>query len=186
MEKRTQTLPIPSGFTLVELLIVIVVLALLTVVSGTAYTATMKTARDGRRKIDLESIRSALEVYRSDHSTYPDTEDGSSSLASFLETGSKKYISMPKDPKTKTDYFYSPASCETIGTAIVCNSYILAVALENDPGNASNECSSLSEPTNNNILACKDTAGTAATCNYCVDPYGQLIAPQVGPGPLPP
>lgn len=184
MDKRTQTLPTRSGFTLVELLIVIIVLALLTVVSGTSYTATMKTARDGRRKIDLESIRSALEVYHSDHSTYPDTTGGSP-LSGFLETGSKKYISMPKDPKTKTDYFYSPTSCEPIGAVTVCNSYILAVALENDPGNAADECTSLREPPDNMVFACKDTAGAAAMCNYCVDPYGQLTPTPFAPGPPP-
>jgi general secretion pathway protein G len=184
MDKRTQTLPTRSGFTLVELLIVIIVLALLTVVSGTAYTATMKTARDGRRKIDLESIRSALEVYRSDHSTYPDTEDGSSSLASFLETGSKKYISMPKDPKTKTDYYYIPADCEEINSVNICNSYILAVALENDPGNPPDECTGLFLPTTGDF-ACRDTENNAAMCNYCVDPYGQLTPTPFAPGPPP-
>lgn len=91
------------GFTLVELLIVVVMLALLTVVSGTAYIATMKTVRDGRRKVDLENIRSALEVYKSDNSTYPIVQGATTkgtTLGSFLDpTTGKKYLTMPTDPK---------------------------------------------------------------------------------------
>ncbi len=184
MNKGTQSLPSRSGFTLVELLIVIIVLALLTVVSGTAYTATMKTARDGRRKIDLESIRSALEVYRSDYSSYPDVTYPAL-LSSVLdpEPPAKKYITMPKDPKTKTDYYYIPADCELINGVTICNSYILAVALENDPGNASETCVGLTLPSGDS--ACTDTESNPIACNYCVDPYGQLTPTPFAPGPPP-
>ena len=167
------------GFTMVELLIVVVVLALLTLVSGTTYLATMKTARDGKRKVDLENIRSALEVYKSDKSTYPLLTDPITkvdyTLRQILDPSiGKKYITLPSDPKNKLDYYYEPADCTTFASGQqVCNSYILAVQLENEPTDSSKDaCINLVAP--NGKPACTDTAGGSSACNYCLDPYGQL------------
>jgi len=60
-----------TGFTLVEILIVIGILGVLSTVGFTSYTATQKNSRDSRRKIDLEMIKQALEVYKSDKGNYP-------------------------------------------------------------------------------------------------------------------
>lgn len=166
-----------KGFTLVELLIVVVMLALLTVVSGTAYIATMKTVRDGRRKVDLENIRSALEVYKSDNSTYPIVQGATTkgtTLGSFLDpTTGKKYLTMPTDPKNNLDYYYTEAGCTTFATgSTICNSYILATTLENTPKTPpSTACSDLKTP-DLKAYACSDAAGAAAQCTYCLDPYG--------------
>ena len=165
---------------MVELLIVVVVLALLTLVSGTTYIATMKTARDGKRKVDLENIRSALEVYRSDKSTYPVLTDKTTGqvyvLRDLLDPSvGKKYITLPTDPTTKLDYHYEPADCTDIGTPIitVCNSYIIATRLENAPKTApSATCTQLVAPSGK--PACIDDSNGSAECNYCLDPYGLL------------
>jgi general secretion pathway protein G len=167
------------GFTMVELLIVVVVLALLTLVSGTTYLATMKTARDGKRKVDLENIRSALEVYKSDNSTYPILSSGpgpSTTLSTYLDPSSgKKYITMPTDPKNHSDYYYVQADCTTFTSGQeVCNSYILAVTLENSPSTVpSGTCSGLKTP-DGTAYACRDTTGAPTKCSYCLDPYGQI------------
>ena len=171
--------PTYYGFTMVELLIVVVVLALLTLVSGTTYLATMKTARDGKRKVDLENIRSALEVYKSDNSTYPILSWGpgpSTTLSTYLDPSSgKKYITMPTDPKNHSDYYYVQADCTTFTSGQeVCNSYILAVSLENPPTTVPPAtCSGLKIP-DCSVYACKDTTGSPTKCTYCLDPYGQL------------
>lgn len=164
---------------MVELLIVVVVLALLTLVSGTTYLATMKTARDGKRKVDLENIRSALEVYKSDKSTYPLLIDPVTkvehTLREILDPSiGKKYITLPTDPKNKLDYYYVPTDCNTFTSGQeVCNSYILAVKLENEPSaTARSVCTTLLA--SNGKPACTDTAGGSSDCNYCLDPYGQL------------
>ena len=47
------------GFTLIELLIVIVIIGILMSVLLVSYQGTRRTARDGKRKADLEQIRSA-------------------------------------------------------------------------------------------------------------------------------
>ncbi len=156
--------PLIDGFTLIELIIVIAILGILTVASGAAYIATMRTSRDGRRKVDLESLRSALEMYHSDYSTYPHT-DATHSLASFLEPASgKKYISMPKDPQTKQDYAYESNGCVDINGTMICNNYTLGAVLENTSVGASSGC----------------PAG-CTTCSFCVNPYGPL--PTVTPNP---
>ena len=59
------------GFTVIELLVVIAIIAVLTTVGLVSFTQTNKRARDGKRKADLEQIRSALVLYRTDNGTYP-------------------------------------------------------------------------------------------------------------------
>ena len=49
------------GFTLVELLVVITIIAILAVVGITAFSGAQKTARDGRRRADIDSIAKAME-----------------------------------------------------------------------------------------------------------------------------
>jgi len=92
-----------KGFTLVELMIVISILGLLTTVGLSAYMLTQKTARDSKRQSDLESIRQALEIYRTENGTYSSAGVSNwtdvSSLNTHLVDGG--YIDrLPSDPKT--------------------------------------------------------------------------------------
>ncbi|MDO8486691.1 MAG: prepilin-type N-terminal cleavage/methylation domain-containing protein [Candidatus Curtissbacteria bacterium] len=110
---------VKHGFTLVELLIVIVLIALLVGIGSFAYTTAQVKARDSRRKSDLLAIKGALELSRQDAGGFYPT-----SLASLAPT----YIKIvPQDPKTASDYIYTPqpASCST------CTSYNLQTILEN-------------------------------------------------------
>ncbi|KKU02963.1 MAG: hypothetical protein UX93_C0005G0040 [Microgenomates group bacterium GW2011_GWC1_47_20] len=90
---------IKKGFTLVELLVVMAVVAVLAAMTlGRSVTGNLEKGRDGRRQTDLEAIRSALEIYRSDLGTYP---VGTGSL-------SPTYITtVPTDPKTNGGYAYT-------------------------------------------------------------------------------
>jgi prepilin-type N-terminal cleavage/methylation domain-containing protein len=60
-----------SGFTLVELLVVIAIIVILISASLIGLSGSRETARDAKRKTDLEAIRSALELYKSDNNKYP-------------------------------------------------------------------------------------------------------------------
>ena len=98
-----------KGFTLMELLVVISVIAILIAVGITSYASINKRSRDARRKSDIEQVRSALELYRSAKGYYPDAGSGTSFVAlSALNTLLvPDYIpSIPKDPKDDTNYPY--------------------------------------------------------------------------------
>lgn len=86
-----------SGFTLVELLVVVSIIAILSVIGLVIFTSTQKVARDARRRADIESISKALEVnYNTSAAIYP------AIAASWFNNGA-----IPKDP-TDTDYFGVP------------------------------------------------------------------------------
>jgi general secretion pathway protein G len=60
-----------AGFTLLELLITMAIIAMLAAISIFALSGARQQGRDGKRKSDLESIRSALELYKADCDKYP-------------------------------------------------------------------------------------------------------------------
>lgn len=59
------------GFTIVELLIVIVVIGILAAISMVSYTGVQNRARDAQRLSDMRTITTALERYKIDHGEYP-------------------------------------------------------------------------------------------------------------------
>ncbi len=69
--KLNRTLIGNLGFTLIELLIVMSIIGVLAGVSLFALRGARASARDGRRKSDLETIRSGLELYKADCNNYP-------------------------------------------------------------------------------------------------------------------
>ena len=60
-----------SGFTLVELLVVISIIALLSVVAFYAVTYVKARARDAKRVADLDTFSKALELYNNNTGIYP-------------------------------------------------------------------------------------------------------------------
>ncbi len=99
------------GFTLLELLVVLVILSLLAAlvvpkIFGTVDESKIKTA-----KIQLKEIKRALEMYRLDNGSYPTTEQGLEALVKKPEIPPipkhwKQYLDrVPKDP-WGNDYIY--------------------------------------------------------------------------------
>lgn len=60
-----------SGFSLIEILIVIFIIGVLVTITTVAGRGARLVGRNNQRRNELEQIRSALEVWRSDNSTYP-------------------------------------------------------------------------------------------------------------------
>lgn len=86
-----------NGFTLVELLVTISILGVLMAIALVSFRGAQVVARDTQRKTELEEIRSALEVYRTDEGSYP-------AALSTLEAGG--YLDpLPVDPRPN-DYQY--------------------------------------------------------------------------------
>jgi len=59
------------GFTIVELLIVIVVIAILATLVITAYNGVQQRARDAKRVSDVRAIQTAAEAFQSEKGNYP-------------------------------------------------------------------------------------------------------------------
>ena len=59
------------GFTIVELIITIVIIAILASITTIAYRETQKNARNEARKTDVAILMGALEEYRADKGGYP-------------------------------------------------------------------------------------------------------------------
>jgi prepilin-type N-terminal cleavage/methylation domain-containing protein len=113
------------GFTIVELLVVIVVIAILVALTLPNLFGLQRRARDDTRKNDLKNVQQALETYYNDNSHYPDQ-------LSALVT---QYINaIPSDPKGGSyTYTPSPNGCTT-----ACTSYTLSATLENTSDPAAN------------------------------------------------
>lgn len=60
-----------TGFTIVELLIVIIVIAILAAITVVAYNGIQTRSRDASRDAAATSIRKVLELYRAQNDTYP-------------------------------------------------------------------------------------------------------------------
>lgn len=95
-----------QGFTIIELLVAMVILMLLVTVAGVSFSSSLDASRNAKRRADLEMVRAALEMYRSQQTTksYPivtATDDGArfTTLVTLL-SGTPKYLSTSslKDP----------------------------------------------------------------------------------------
>lgn len=59
------------GFTLIELIVSVTIIAILVAIASVTYIYAQKLGRDGRRIADLRSIEGALELYYSKNKAYP-------------------------------------------------------------------------------------------------------------------
>lgn len=60
-----------AGFTLLELLVVMVIIGILASMGIGSYMSSQMKARDSRRKQDLRQIGTAVELYYNDHLSFP-------------------------------------------------------------------------------------------------------------------
>lgn len=99
-----------AGFTIVELLIVIVVIGILAAITIVAFNGVQSRARDSARTNDIKSIQKALELYRVDNGIYPSvgTDNVGYNLSTLSTALVPTYIAkIPNDPKSgSTNYQY--------------------------------------------------------------------------------
>lgn len=127
------------GFTLIEILVTISIIALLTMIGITNFRVANQRARDGRRQGDLEQIKAALELYRTDEGDYPlDISSGT-----IQSAGGTVYMNeVPADPLSTRNYYFNSDG----------DTYTLCAALEID---TSGSCGGAS-------------CGSGVSCNYQV------------------
>ena len=73
-----------KGFTLVELLIIIVIIGILAAISMVAYNGVMGRANDATVQQDLKQLATKLEMYRAENSGYPGASGGINNNLSSL------------------------------------------------------------------------------------------------------
>jgi general secretion pathway protein G len=68
------------GFTLIEIMVVVVIIGLLTAVVTTQVMGRVDDARVNKVQQDIKALELALQMYRLDNSRYPTTEQGLAAL----------------------------------------------------------------------------------------------------------
>ena len=102
-----------NGFTMIELLVVIVILGILSVIGLSSLGSAQVKARDSRRKTDLRTIGDSLELYYNDFGRYP-ASDGNGVIMGCgvaaaeacssgviwqnSDNGTTYMVQMPEDP----------------------------------------------------------------------------------------
>jgi prepilin-type N-terminal cleavage/methylation domain-containing protein len=143
-----------QGFTIVELLVVIVVIAILAAITIVAYNGIQARSRDSIRKSDIDALAKALELHYIDNGSYTQPEqmcsdtsygglggcgdsggtgdwDAHSDLRDLVTDGLLN--SLPRDPTNDATYNYSyePSSFASNGF----DGYTLCAKLETTGSN---------------------------------------------------
>lgn len=140
-----------SGFTIIELLIVIVVIAILASISLVSFSGTQARARDSIRIKDLKEVQKVVELYHAQNGSYPMSSSGSGAWAGNCTSygASPQYIvgveefmpRLPYDPKNGTATV-SGANCYLYRSNGTDFMMIAHNTMENicggDPGNTCN------------------------------------------------
>lgn len=129
-----------KGFTIVELLIVIVVIGILATLVIVTFTGIQQKARNSQRQTDINAVDSHIEAYYAQSGNYPTLANLNSST---WRTANMKGLDPEalKDPKATTGdlaagagsatqygYDVTPANCDN--TATMCDSFTLTATLE--------------------------------------------------------
>jgi type II secretion system protein G len=142
-----------KGFTIVELLIVIVVIGILAAIVIVAYNGVQQRARDSRRQNDVQALTQALEIYYLTNGSYPAGSGSSAAVglnSSWSTTADGSWANLvtvlkpimgnvPSDPTSTTGvtyalgttgYNYSYYSANNCNASGANQFYILVYRLE--------------------------------------------------------
>ena len=133
-----------SGFTIVELLIVIVVIGILAALVVTTFSGIQRKARNTERETDVKAVHGQLEAYFAQNNSYPDGGTSGIGSASWATANLKGLDAQAlKDPKAQagqdaptsgtgsgTQYGYAPTPAGCTTAANDCTGYTLTANLE--------------------------------------------------------
>ncbi len=156
-----------KGFTLIEILIVVAIIAILASIVLVGLGPTQQSGRDARRLSDLHEVQNALELYYNKCGFYPSGAanpdcpaaanlatytDMSTALSGSPSTGGG---AIPNDPTSGRAYYYESFS-DSSGNAAV--TYTLGATLENSNNSVWN---GYTAPANTPGISCDKP-------NYCL------------------
>jgi prepilin-type N-terminal cleavage/methylation domain-containing protein len=129
-----------KGFTLIEILIVVAIIAILASVVLVGLGPTQQAGRDARRISDLSEVQNGLELYYNECGYYPGSAEATAPCGAFsqIQTWAALTTSLqgttgigvstvPNDPSAGHSYEY--------GTNNTGSAYVIEATLEN-PGNS--------------------------------------------------
>ena len=109
-----------AGFTLIELMVVVVIIAILAGLIIPRFMGETDKAKQAKAKMQIESLESALKMYKLDNGSYPTTEQGLKALVeaptvgnlpkSWRQGGYLEKGKIPKDPWDNEYIYVSPGS----------------------------------------------------------------------------
>jgi general secretion pathway protein G len=115
MMRQTKKIRRQEGFTLVELMVVMLIIGVLAAIAIPSYISSLKAAREAVLKEDLHVMRQAIDSYTMDK------EKGPQSLDDLVQSGYLKEV--PNDPMTHTN-----------STWVTATSDVLESVDQSDPG----------------------------------------------------
>jgi len=120
MKKLKQKKSRQAGFTLIELMVVIIILGVLAGLIIPRIMGRPDEARQAKAKIQMEALESALKLYKLDNGGYPTTEQSLRALVeaptignipkNWCQGGYLEKGKMPKDPWRNDFIYVSPGS----------------------------------------------------------------------------
>ena len=123
------------GFTIVELLIVIVVIAILASISIVAYNGIQSRANDAALASDLRQIKSKLELYYADNATYPGYNQMVNDASLKMQISKGSYATSPGTTSNIIQCY--PSSSNSATFKIIAKSKSgKAFAISSDTGSA--------------------------------------------------
>lgn len=144
--------PNHKGFSLIELLVAISIVAIISTMAVLIYSSVQKETRDKARLRDLNTIKQALELYKSNHNFYP------SSLSFLVPT---YFENIPQDPLSARWYAYQafPLGCSQ--TMRNCSTFLICA--KGETGRGANSCTHPQLATNLNC-------GSGGSCDIGIAP----------------
>lgn len=86
MTRRTSDTRGEAGFTLLEMLVVLAIMAMLAAIVAPQVLKYLGSSRTQTAKVQIQNITAALELYRLDVGRYPSTEEGLTGLVTAPST----------------------------------------------------------------------------------------------------
>jgi len=167
-----------KGFTLIEILIVVAIIAILASIVLVGLGPTQQSGRDARRLSDLHEIQNGLELYFNKcggypgagtaacgaalpaAAAYPATAGASvyGAVATALNASGVVGTNLPQDPSTGGTYYYAVPSDSALNST-----YVLGAKLENSANSAFVNYTPPTVPAKGDPVTC-----TAAASQYCL------------------
>ena len=118
-----------SGFTLVELLVVIVVLAVLAAIVLPKFMDSSQRSKEASLKTDLKLVRNAVGAFQADIGKYPNSladlvktdksevKDATNNVVNAVDWHGPYLEALPKDPISGGDFNYAAATGKVTSSA---------------------------------------------------------------------